>query len=114
MEDEKVVEGGDPRLGIEGDQSRTRPTISGSGYAMVAILLYIVAVGLAIGGFVNAYFDSGYPHAIVGGDAFNYIIFATRGAVWMGGAIVSAIIALGFQVAGHAVDFWYRESGHSA
>lgn len=78
-------------------QLRLEPTPPG---LVFAILFYLLAVGLATTGFVVAYQDSSY--SIVGGDAYNYIIFAGRGIAWMGSAIVSTVIALGCQLAGHA------------
>lgn len=58
---------------------------------------YFVAVLMVIFGFVFAYQDSSY-NQIVGGDAYNYIIFATRGVVWIGTGIVAAILGLACQL----------------
>lgn len=103
MEDTEVAERSEgPREVMNGKSTAAPISMATETFFTIAVILYLAAIGLAIGGFVNAYFDSDYPHSIVGGDAYNYIIFATRGMVWMGGAIVSAICGLGCQVAGHS------------
>jgi hypothetical protein len=60
----------------------------------------LAAIALAIVGLVITYTNPDYQNKIVGGDAFNYIIFAARGAVWIGASIVTAIAALGLQIVG--------------
>lgn len=67
-----------------------------SAKTVFAVLFYILAAILAISGIATAYSDAD----VVGGDAFNFIIGAGRGAAWVGVAIVAAIIALGLQIAG--------------
>ena len=68
-----------------------------------AFLLYGLAVVLAIVSFLVAYRSSNYASGIVGGDAFNYIIFAGRGAVWGLASVVCAVIGSGSHIA-HSVN----------
>lgn len=70
-----------------------------SAKTIFAVLFYILAAILAIAGIATAYSDAD----VVGGDAFNFIIGAGRGAAWVGVAVVTAIIALGLQIAGRAL-----------
>ena len=79
----------------------TQPAGEGSPALVFAALFYLLAVGLAIAGFVVAYQDSNYANSIVGGDAYNYIIFAGRGMTWMGAAIAATVLGLGCQLAGY-------------
>ena len=58
-----------------------------------ACLLGIAAAGLCVKGFLVTY-DESSSAKIVGGDAYNYIIYASRGAVWMGAGIASALLAI--------------------
>lgn len=76
---------------VQADQSS-----SVSAKTIFAVLFYTLAAILAVSGIATAYSDAD----VVGGDAFNFIIGAGRGAAWIGVAIVTAIIALGLQIAG--------------
>jgi len=67
-----------------------------SAKTVFAVIFYVLAAILAIAGVATAYSDAD----VVGGDAFNFIIGAGRGAAWVGVAVVAAIIALGLQIAG--------------
>lgn len=67
-----------------------------------SINLYILAIIGVIVGIATAYLDPGPSHKIVGEDAYNFIIYASRGAVLVGASIVVALIALGCQIAGYA------------
>ena len=73
----------------------------GSSASVFALILYLAAIVIAIFGLVITYTDLDYQNKIVGGDAFNYVIFAARGAVWVGISIVTAIAALGLQIVGY-------------
>jgi len=66
-----------------------------------SVIFYLIAAVFLIVGLVLAYQDSNYETEIVGGDAYNYIIFTTRGIVWVGCAICSSIVGLACQL----VDF---------
>ena len=68
----------------------------------IALVLYAASLGLLAVALWTTYQDSDYSNKVVGGDAYNFIIFAGRGAVWGLAAVVSAVIASGFHVA-HAV-----------
>lgn len=62
---------------------------AGTVYVTFAWLFVAAATILAIAGLRKAFGDSSY----VGGDAYNYIIAAGRGAVLMGAAILLGILA---------------------
>lgn len=79
-----------------GTTIQTDHASSVSAKTVFAVLFYILAAILAIAGVAAAYSDAD----VVGGDAFNFIIGAGRGAAWVGVAVVAAIIALGLQIAG--------------
>lgn len=49
------------------------------------------AVYLSYRGLTITYDDS-YSAQVVGGDAYNHIIYATRGTAWVGSGIVSAVL----------------------
>lgn len=70
-----------------------------SGLTLGAWALYGVAAILAVIAFVIAYQDSSGSNKIVGGDAFNFIIYAGRATVWMGAAITAALIGTGLHIA---------------
>lgn len=69
-----------------------------SSSGMFAFLLYVAAVGLTIFGVLNAYYDADRDHRLVQGDAYNYIIFASRGLIFVGSGIVCALLGMGCQI----------------
>lgn len=60
----------------------------------IGVILQILALALAGYGLGVMYEDS-YSARIVGGDAYNYMIYAARGTGWICAGIVSAIVGLG-------------------
>jgi len=72
--------------------ARAKDTFEG-----LSILSMIVAIGFTIFGVYTLYNNS-YDARIVGGDAYNFIIYATRGTAWICVGIVCAIIGLTFAV----------------
>lgn len=64
-----------------------------------SIIFYLTSIIFLIFALVVTYKDSSYSSKIVGGDAYNYMIFAGRGTVLMGGAIVSCLFGLACQLA---------------
>jgi cell division protein FtsW (lipid II flippase) len=74
-------------------QSHKAPSVSV--YQNFSWLFMIVAVGCTIYGIRTVYSDD-YSSKIVGGDAYNFIIYATRGTVWVCVGIVNAVIGLTF------------------
>lgn len=76
----------------------SQPQSEDSSAGMFAFLFYLAAVGLTVFGIVNAFYDSDYKHSIVKGDAYNYIIFAGRGLIFVGAGIVSALLGIGCQI----------------
>ena len=65
---------------------------------IIAIILYFLAVIIAIYGLYTAYQTPTSISKIVGGDAYNYIIFASRGIVLVGFGILISIIGLAIQL----------------
>lgn len=68
-----------------------------------AVLFYLIAVGLAGWGVFTMFAYSPDPLGagwgqIVGGDAYNFQIIATRGVGFVAAGIVSALIGLSVQV----------------
>lgn len=76
--------------------------MSKDGLKSLILLFYLATLGFAITGLVFGFyypeydseFDLGskFNHT-VGGDAYNYIIMAGRGLIWIGLSIISAIVA---------------------
>ncbi|HAH50435.1 MAG TPA: hypothetical protein DCL80_03890 [Balneola sp.] len=75
-------------------------------YLIASLWLYGIAVILVIVGFITGYKESTYDNSIVNGDAYNYIIFATRGVIWIGTAILVSIIGFACQIKGHVIDLY--------
>jgi len=69
----------------------------------VAGLCYVGALALVGVGFYTMFTYQSWgtegPGRFVGGDAYNYLIIATRGVGWMVAAVVAAILGLGAQLA---------------
>ena len=59
----------------------------------IGLIFVAVAVITAIYGLQMMY-DNSYSAKIVGGDAYNYIIHATRGTAWVCAGILSSVLAL--------------------
>lgn len=83
-----------PEKSVSDNQSKETKNPS----LIFAVIFYLLAGVFLIVGLVLAYQDSNYDTEIVGGDAYNYIIFATRGIVWVGCAICSSIVGLACQL----------------
>lgn len=75
-----------------------------------AVVFYLAALVLAVYGLFIAFQDSSYSNKVVGGDAYNYIIFAGRATVVVGAGIISAILGLGCQIAVHVSNFGLKSS----
>lgn len=56
-------------------------------------ILAFVAVIFGIYG-LNFMYDNSYSAQIVGGDAYNYIIYATRGTAYVGAGIICAGLSI--------------------
>lgn len=70
-------------------------------------LLYLATIGLVITGLVFGFYYPDYDSELdlgstfnhtVGGDAYNYIIMASRGLLWIGMAIITAIIGAALNI----------------
>ena len=69
-------------------------------YSVVSGLLIIASLVFAGKGWYTLYDDS-YNARIVGGDAYNFIIYATRGTALVCIGIVSAVLSVTFAVFAH-------------
>lgn len=69
-------------------------------YVVISIMLIVAAVIFAGKGWYTVYDDS-YKVRIVGGDAYNFIIYATRGTALICVGIVCAVLSITFSVFAH-------------
>ena len=60
---------------------------------LIGFIFALTALGLGYHGLEIVYDDS-YRARIVGGDAYNYIIYATRGTAWVCSGLIFAVLAL--------------------
>jgi hypothetical protein len=78
-----------------------------------AVCCLIVAVVFAFKGY-NTLYDDSYAAKIVGGDAYNYIIYAGRGTALICMGIVFSVIGVTFAVFASIVNQRYlRTYSHS-
>jgi hypothetical protein len=78
-----------------------RPSNSNSGlYVTISIVFIVAAVLFAGKGWYTLYDDS-YRAKVVGGDAYNFIIYATRGTALVCVGIVCAVLSVTFSVFAH-------------
>lgn len=82
----------------------------GSAVFFFAVIFYLIGIALAGYGLFVAFQDLNWENKIVGGDAYNYIIFSGRGAVIVGAGIVSSIVGLACQIHGHLDALKFRLS----
>jgi hypothetical protein len=69
-------------------------------YSVVSGLLIVASLVFAGKGWYTLYDDS-YNARIVGGDAYNFIIYATRGTALVCVGIVCAVLSVTFAVFAH-------------
>jgi hypothetical protein len=69
-------------------------------YLVVSVLLVVASLVFAGKGWYTLYDDS-YNARIVGGDAYNFIIYATRGTALVCVGIVCAVLSVTFAVFAH-------------
>lgn len=86
---------------IENKSNEEHSEDTGDSVSFFAIAFYVLAIALVVYGIYLGFKEPGYKDRIVGGDAYNYIIFSSRAALIIGSAIVAAIIGLGIQISGH-------------
>jgi len=60
----------------------------------LAFLFALLAVGLAAAGLVTAFTYNELTDSLVGGDAYNFQIRATRGVAMIGAGVISAVLSL--------------------
>ena len=65
---------------------------------IVAIIFYVIAIIISIYGLYTAFKTPTSMTKIVGGDAYNYIIYAGRGIVLVGFGILVSIFGLAIQL----------------
>jgi hypothetical protein len=83
----------------------------GSGYVGFAVLLVLAAAGFTLGGLNTMYSYDTETGQIVGGDAYNYIIIATRGVGLIAAGIACAVLACTFCVLAARAQFRRRIEG---
>lgn len=62
-------------------------------FVVLGFFLFIASVALAWFGLQFMY-DNSWSNRVVGGDAYNFIIYATRGTAFVCAGIVSSVLAL--------------------
>ncbi|MDN3956216.1 hypothetical protein [Sporolactobacillus laevolacticus] len=81
--------------------------MSKEGLKALIFLFYLVTIGFVVTGLVFGFYYPNYDSELdlgstfnhtVGGDAYNYIIMAGRGLLWIGMAIVTAIIGAALNI----------------
>lgn len=78
----------------------TSPPTNHVWYLLISGLFIAVAIVFAGKGWYTVY-DNSYSAQIVGGDAYNFIIYATRGTALVCVGIVCAILSATFAVFAH-------------
>lgn len=89
-------------MGDRMSEIRTSGSESSSGggqYYLFAIIFALIAIGIAIYG-INTMYNNSYDARVVGGDAYNYIIYATRGTAFVASGIISALFSVCFCIVG--------------
>lgn len=82
--------------GLSKPQNRNYPLL-----VLVSSAFMIAAVILAGKGLYTVY-DNSYSARIIGGDAYNFIIYATRGTALICSSIVCAVLSVAFAIYAHA------------
>jgi hypothetical protein len=75
--------------------SPAAPDSSGSGLTVFVVVFALAGLVFLIFGIQNLYDDS-YSRQVVGGDAYNFVIYGTRGTAWVCGGIIMELIAIVF------------------
>ena len=71
-----------------------------SWYQVISVLLIVAALVFAGVGWYTVY-NKAYDARIVGGDAYNFIIYATRGTALVCVGIVCAVLSVTFAIFHH-------------
>jgi hypothetical protein len=89
-------------LGIESEPSSAEianeKITNTNGKIILAVIFYSIAAIISIYGLYTTYQTPTSISKIVGGDAYNYIIYASRGIVLIGFGILISIIGLAIQL----------------
>ncbi len=77
--------------------AQTQHSGNSSGHSVISVLFIIAALIFAGKGWYTLY-DNSYDARIVGGDAYNYIIYAARGTALVCVGIVCAVLSVTFAI----------------
>ena len=69
-------------------------------FTFISVLLIVAALVFAGVGWYTVYNDT-YSAKVVGGDAYNFIIYATRGTALVCVGIVCAVLSVTFSIFAH-------------
>lgn len=89
------LQSGQQSLNIAAITNKNENMTAKDGYIIVSWLFMIASVAFSIYGVYTLY-NNDISARIVGGDAYNFIIYATRGTAWVCVGIVNAILGLTF------------------
>lgn len=87
------------RLKLPIVEVETNPS-NDSWYRVISVLLIVAALVFAGVGWYTVYNDT-YSAKVVGGDAYNFIIYATRGTALVCVGIVCAVLSVTFSIFAH-------------
>ncbi|WP_404408557.1 hypothetical protein LG272_10995 [Pseudidiomarina marina] len=85
----------DKKSGWNQDSDQSNSDSHGS----VSLLCYLISIGMLIYAFILGYQEPGYSNKIVGGDAYNYLIYTNRAIIFALAGVAFAAMGLGCQVA---------------
>ena len=68
--------------------------------SVIAIIAAIIFAGVGL----YKLYDDSYTSKVVGGDAYNFIIYATRGTAYVCAGIVCAVLSVTLAVFGHTAS----------
>ncbi len=69
----------------------------------VSATLAAIALGFAYYG-LNLMYDDSYSNKVVGGDAYNFIIYAARGTAYVSTGVVFAVLSAAAAIVGHSLS----------
>lgn len=88
------------RLKLPIGEVEASPSNGSSWHTAISVLLILAALVFAGIGWHTVYNDA-YNARVVGGDAYNFIIYATRGTALVCVGIVCAVLSVTFSVFAH-------------
>jgi hypothetical protein len=102
---------------IESPRTAATPTAEPSSTSSMTGLYYFCSAAFIIGALVFAgmglhtLYDDSYGARVVGGDAYNFIIYSTRGTALICAGIVCAVLSVTFAIFAHAARGLARGAG---